>query len=106
MTKLLGMLDVRAILLVSLLFAAPAWAADSDGDGVADAQDNCYATANSDQYDADGNGVVDAIDASIIQAAMGSTEDDDYFDARADHDGDGQVLVSDYQTFLSSYPGS
>jgi len=35
---------------------------DTDGDGIADASDNCPATANADQADADGDGVGDACD--------------------------------------------
>jgi len=36
---------------------------DTDGDGVADAVDNCPAVANPDQADSDGNGIGDACDA-------------------------------------------
>ena len=36
--------------------------ADADGDGIADAQDNCPTVANSDQLDSDGDGVGDACD--------------------------------------------
>ena len=34
--------------------------ADTDGDGVGDACDNCNAKANVDQRDSDGNGIGDA----------------------------------------------
>ena len=37
-------------------------ASDSDGDGIADAQDNCPQTANADQADDDGDGVGDVCD--------------------------------------------
>lgn len=37
-------------------------AADSDGDGIHDAADNCPNTANADQADADGDGIGDACD--------------------------------------------
>lgn len=37
---------------------------DADGDGVADARDNCPATANPDQSDSDGDGVGDVCDGS------------------------------------------
>jgi Cys-rich repeat protein len=40
-------------------------AADLDGDGIADAQDNCPAVANGDQADLDGDGVGDACDADL-----------------------------------------
>ena len=37
---------------------------DSDGDGIADSQDNCLDTYNPDQADSDGNGIGDACEAS------------------------------------------
>ncbi len=43
--------------------AATTSAPDADGDGVADADDNCVAAANSDQADSDRDGVGDACDA-------------------------------------------
>ena len=97
----------------AMLFAFGAQAGDLDGDGVADGADNCASASNGDQYDADGDGagnacdtdynndgVTDESDAAIIQAALGTTEGDEGFDARADHDGDGSVLVSDFGIFL------
>ncbi|MBI4238109.1 MAG: thrombospondin type 3 repeat-containing protein [Deltaproteobacteria bacterium] len=51
--------DVKDTTLWSTTFA-PATDADSDGDGVADAQDNCGWWWNPDQADADGNGFGDA----------------------------------------------
>lgn len=36
--------------------------ADADGDGIGDSQDNCPATANSNQLDSDGDGIGDACD--------------------------------------------
>jgi hypothetical protein len=39
--------------------------ADADGDGLADAQDNCPTVANGDQTDSDGDGVGDACDQCL-----------------------------------------
>ena len=54
-------------------------AGDADGDGVADALDNCPRTANADQADADGDGVGDACDNCRFTANPD----------QADSDGDG-----------------
>ena len=41
---------------------------DADGDGVADAVDNCPEVANPDQLDSDGDGVGDACDPDAVRA--------------------------------------
>lgn len=48
-----------AVLLL-LIAAAPAWAVDIDGDGIADEIDNCPTVYNPDQLDTNGDGVGDA----------------------------------------------
>lgn len=58
---------------------APATPADADGDGIADAQDNCPAVANADQADSDGDGVGDVcdttpVDLSAVAARLASAE--------------------------------
>lgn len=60
--------------------------ADADGDGLADAYDNCPATWNRRQDDADGDGVGDACDCGAPPAD-------------ADHDGD--VDLTDYAAWQS-----
>lgn len=55
---------VRLTIAASMIaFALPALAADSDGDGIDDAIDNCPAAANVDQSDFDADGIGDACDA-------------------------------------------
>jgi probable HAF family extracellular repeat protein len=46
---------------------------DSDGDGVADANDNCPDVSNADQADADGDGVGDACDAPPPKISIADT---------------------------------
>jgi len=45
-----------------LTFGGAAWAADTDGDGIADELDNCPAVANPTQRDTDGDGIGDRCD--------------------------------------------
>jgi len=47
---------------LSALTGCPPMLVDADGDGVADADDNCVSVANADQADADGDGVGDVCD--------------------------------------------
>jgi formylglycine-generating enzyme required for sulfatase activity len=62
--------DRRAIVrllpaaLLALAIAPAARAQDADGDGIADASDNCPLVANADQSDCDQNGVGDACQSS------------------------------------------
>jgi uncharacterized membrane protein len=68
-----------------LALGSVAWAADRDGDGIADEQDNCPAVANAGQRDADGDGVGDRCDNCRLQANAD----------QADADGDGVGDVCD-----------
>ncbi len=58
----------RAFLCSLVLCGAPAFAQDTDGDGVPDASDNCPLVANATQADCDSNGVGDACQSSITVA--------------------------------------
>ncbi len=44
----------------------PMVAADTDGDGVIDAHDNCVNVANSNQLDTDGDGIGNACDVEMV----------------------------------------
>lgn len=74
-----SLLAVGAISLLMPLLGCPPIVNDTDGDGVADEQDNCLAVANADQADADGDGVGDACDNCPNDANSD----------QADRDGDG-----------------
>jgi YVTN family beta-propeller protein len=61
----------------------PAPPPDRDGDGVADADDNCVTVANADQADADGDGVGDVCDncPDVANADQADADDDGSGDA-------------------------
>jgi len=95
---------------VMLLSIAPAWAIDSDGDGVEDALDNCPNVANPDQLDSDGEKIGDACDncpgfGNVSQLdgdgdGAGNGCDNCHFDANPDQldtdlDGMGDVCDDD-----------
>jgi len=80
--------------------------ADLDGDGIADAADNCIAVANADQRDTSGDGygnlcdadlddsgTVNFADLALFRAAFGSAN------ANADFDGNGVVNFADLAVF-------
>lgn len=95
---------------------APGVAADSDGDGVDDFNDNCTEAANANQRDTDndgfgnacdpdfnGNGVVDVLDFSLMKSRFGSQDAPDQ-----DLNGNGVVDVLDFSTlkaFFGKAPG-
>lgn len=62
---------------------------DVDGDGVADEEDNCVETANSDQADLDADGLGDVCDDDIDGDGVANDEDVDPFNPDADDDGVG-----------------
>lgn len=94
---------LRYVLLFAalILFIAPSFAQDSDGDGVPNMFDNCPATPNPGQLDSDSDGRGDACDNCVIVPNGGqlNTDMDGYGDAcdncptvpndQADTDGDG-----------------
>ena len=62
--------------VVVLLSVAPAWAVDSDGDGIDDALDNCPTVANPDQLDSDGEKIGDACDNCPMVANVSQFDGD------------------------------
>jgi hypothetical protein len=84
--------------------------ADSDGDGIIDAQDNCTLVANPDQADSDGDGIGDACDSCPLDAANDADADGICGDVdncpnvanpdQADSDGDG---IGDACSACSAY---
>ena len=59
-----AILRVLPVAFLALAIAPAARAQDADGDGIADASDNCPLVANADQSDCDQNGVGDACQSS------------------------------------------
>ncbi|MBN2493341.1 MAG: thrombospondin type 3 repeat-containing protein [Deltaproteobacteria bacterium] len=87
-----GALGLCLLLLVAACGSSTP--ADSDGDGVLDAEDNCPQKANPDQTDRDGDGVGDACDncLEIPNPDQADSDSDGTGDAcapEADYDGDG-----------------
>lgn len=84
--------------------------ADVDGDGVADAEDNCIAVSNALQRDTDGDGYgnrcdadlnnsgfVNYADLAVLIGEFGSNNED------TDFDGDGTVGFSDLEIFVQLF---
>lgn len=83
---------------------APGALPDQDGDGIADAEDNCISVANTDQRDTngdrignicdpdyDGSGSVNNPDFVAIRRAFGANEGNPDYDEDLDADGDGTI---------------
>jgi hypothetical protein len=104
-----------ALALASLLLALPlaALAADSDGDGVDDAQDNCSELANAapQDCDADADGYGNRCDADFNNDGAVGVVDFGAFTMQrtgggsgaADHDCDGDIDDDDFALFQTSY---
>ncbi len=98
---------------------APGAFVDSDGDGIADGEDNCLGVSNLDQRDSNGDGfgnacdfdydddgAVSTTDYVALLAAFGSNSGDpppSRYDPDLDFDGDGAVAALDYVFFLGCY---
>ncbi|MFO7716772.1 thrombospondin type 3 repeat-containing protein [Desulfosarcina sp.] len=109
-----GRLIIASIAACLILSVSTAWAdADTDGDGVPDASDNCIMSANPDQRDSDGDGFgnrcdpdlnndgsVNLIDFGMFGAAYGTSDPD------ADLNGSGKVDLADFSIFGSFYGAS
>lgn len=98
-------------------------AADSDGDGVADYDDNCPSEANLNQQDTDENGTgdacqiaeppvcgdldndadVDTDDKSLFVAALRTQIGDAGFNSVADYDEDDDIDFADYRSWYECY---
>ena len=102
-------------LTILFTLAAPVYAADSDGDGVDDAIDNCLGKSNADQRDTDNDGVgslcdgdltndskVNSLDLGLFKKKLGTSDPD------ADFNGDGTVNTTDttnLQQMINRPPG-
>ena len=88
---------------------ALAQAPDSDGDGVADAEDNCTQVANTGQQDTDGDdygnmcdgdlnndGNVNEADLEIMKGVLNKEASTSAIAAAADLDNDGMVTAKDF----------
>ena len=92
-TEYAQLLNIPALddLLAGFNYTRP----DTDGDGVADDEDNCPATANANQDDADGNGIGDACDSTGGNDSDGDGVDDDVDNCPNDANGNQDDLDQD-----------
>ena len=70
-----GPITIRQIRTASLTYSGPA-CTDTDGDGIADATDNCPTVPNSDQTDTDDDGEGDACDIDDDNDSLGAVRID------------------------------
>ena len=80
------------------LISLPLYAADSDGDGVDDATDNCSSVANADQLDTDSDGLGNACDADDDGDNVIDSLDAFPLDKRYKEDTDNDGLPDAYET--------
>jgi len=95
--------------------------ANSDGDAIENAFDNCTTLTNANQKDLDHDGCGDACDGDldanqdgvsgasdfvVFKGAFGSIEGSPAYNARADMDCDGAVGAGDFVLFKAEFGGS
>ncbi|HEX9592563.1 MAG TPA: hypothetical protein VGB12_04330 [bacterium] len=98
--------------------ASTAASADSDGDGVSDATDNCTLDANASQLDVDGDGIGNACDCDFNQddfcggpdytlfiGCFNAPAGEDPTCQAADMNGDGFVGGPDFTLFIAGFNG-
>ena len=98
-----------AVALLAALCAGAAWAADSDGDGLADDVDRCPYLAGAGAQDTDGDGVGDGCDnCAALANADQRDADADGFGSRCDADlnNDGRTGFADLSAWRAAYGGS
>lgn len=105
--NLYGFDDIDAITM------APDFGADSDGDGIADAQDNCVLVANPDQLDTNGDGFGNVCDQDLNGDCDVTISDLALFravfftnDPDADFNGDGVVNPLDLAYLRANFFGT
>ncbi len=98
--------------------APPAAAADTDGDGVPDPQDNCLTKPNPGQTDSDGDGIGNACDADYnndgvvggddfarLRGGYGASQGESGFDPVLDCNDDGVIDDADVHLLRSQLGG-
>jgi len=94
--------DVRLTMLTTsggVFGFVPGEPVDADGDGVADAADNCPAAENPGQADADGDGTGDACDPSLLDDAATSAQAGE--EVTTDGEGDGATADDGLETSVT-----